>query len=119
MYRGASSEALHEGSFPGTFLATDKETAGQYGEVRSYRVAAKNFLDIDHPQAEKLSNEFLADHPGEAPNHDPELDAGAPVDLWMFPTKALVEFLKSKGFEGTSVGKDHFVFDKKHLALVR
>jgi len=41
-----------------------------------------------------------------------------PVDLWMFPSPAWIKFLKGKGYEGTSIGKDHFVFDQAKVKHV-
>lgn len=111
MYRGAETPELGKGQFGGTFLATDEKTAGQYGPVHSFQVSAKKFLDIDDPQAEALSAQYLKQHPDDAPNYDPDVEPGAAHELWMFPTRGWKAFLEEKGFEGTSIGKDHFVFD--------
>lgn len=117
MFRGAESPELGKGDFGGTFLATDEKTAAQYGVVRKYNVSAHRFLGIDDQEAGTLSAQFLNQYPGDAPNYDPEEEGEPAHELWLFPTSRWIQFLKSKGYEGTAVGKDRFVFDQSHVSL--
>jgi hypothetical protein len=109
-YRGGPSGA---GDFPGTFVSTSAEAAGQYGEVSAVGVPrGLKVLSIEDSEAMQLAKRFARKHPDEAAALNNDVLAGEePTDLFMFPTKKWTAMLKSEGYQATKMGEDLFVFD--------
>ncbi len=72
-------------------------------------------LDIDSKAAGDVAQEFIRKYPNDSglANYDSDIDGKTPPDLWLFPTKNWIAFLKTKGYHATSVGPDIFVFEKR------
>jgi GNAT superfamily N-acetyltransferase len=109
-YRGGPSGA---GDFPGTFVSTSAEAAGQYGDVSAVGVPrGLKVLSIEDSEAMQLAKRFARKHPDEAAALNNDVLAGEePADLFMFPTKKWTALLKSEGYQATKMGEDLFVFD--------
>jgi hypothetical protein len=109
-YRGGPSGA---GDFPGTFVSTSAEAAGQYGDVSAVGVPrGLKVLSIEDSEAMQLAKRFARKHPDEAAALNNDVLAGEePADLFMFPTKKWTALLKSEGYHATQMGEDLFVFD--------
>jgi len=70
---------------------------------------------MDDPEAPQLIAEFTGDS---SVKTSADIDDNDYHGLFMFPDKEWVQFLKSKGYEATSIGQDVAVFDNKALKPV-
>jgi len=114
MYRGSlkGEKGLAKGDFPGVFLSTSEAGAAQYGTARRYYIKpGQRILDLDDDVVGGLADEFARLNPAEASLMK------LPDDLFLFPDKKWVRFLGDKGYTGTSVGADRFIFNPKDVRV--
>ena len=117
MYRGslAPKDILGGGDFPGVFLSTKKEYAAQYGAIKEYYVVqGQRLLDLDDIVVKELIGEFSKKYPKVI-----NLIDNLPDDLFLFPNDEWVKFLRSKGYTGTSIGSDRFIFNPKDVLTTK
>ena len=99
--------------FAAAFFSADPSAAAQYGKVlQKYEVdmSREKILDIDDRLTPRLVREGMGrglEDPGDLED--------TTVQAFMFPWKDWVDFLKSKGYTGTSIGMDLALFDTSRI----
>ena len=112
-YRGAPSSDNDKGDFPGVWMAKDKKTAEQYGNVWVFELDPSVRI-LKGSELNKTAKEFFKSLPYE---HMYENEEGEEDDfeLLMFPDDDFVSFLKKRGFDGYEHHSDTFLFNTSKI----
>jgi hypothetical protein len=108
--------------FAAVFFSTSRESARQYGEhVTKYELPVDwlHILDIDGPEAVPLAREYMRIEGWEEAMFADDADVDDYMaNYFMFPERGWVDFLKKRGYAGTSIGGDLALF-RPALRMVR